>query len=92
MNLGIVNALANMNITLETIVLIIFLFGSLIFFARSFLIGTMLLFFGSVLIFLWFYNTGMNFVPMVIVFLISLVMMTLSLYSISRQSLEGGVI
>ncbi len=92
MNLGIENALTNINVDFETLILIIFLFGNLIFYARSFLIGTMLLFFGSSGIFLWFFTAGLNFVPFVIIFLISVVMLTLSLYSVSRQSLEGGVI
>lgn len=92
MNLGIENVLSNINVSFETVILLIFLFGSLIFYARSFIIGSILLFFISALIFIWFHSAGLNFVPILIVFLISLVMLTLTLYSISRQSLEGGVI
>ena len=92
MNLGITNALANINVSFETIILLIFLFGALIFYARVFLIGTIMLFFESGLIFIWFYEQGLNYIPFVTIFFISLVMLTLSLYSVSRQSLEGGVI
>ncbi len=92
MNLGIENVLTNINVSFETVILLIHLFGSLIFFARNFLIGVMLLFFGSAGIFIWFFNVGFNFVPILVIFFISLVMLTLALYSVGRQSLEGGVI
>ncbi len=92
MNLGLETMFTNIGVGFETVILIVFLFGSLIFFARSFLIGIMLLFFGSAAIFMWFFTQGFNFVPILIIFFISLVMLTLSLYGMSRQSLEGGVI
>ncbi len=92
MNLGLETMFANINVIFETTILLVFLFGSIIFYARSFIIGTMMLFFGSASIFIWFFTQGFNFVPFLIVFFISLVMLTLSLYGMARQSLEGGII
>ncbi len=91
-NLGIETALANMNISFETMLLVIFLFGGLIFFARNFIIGVMMYFFGSGAIFIWFHTAGLNFIPFLTIFFISLVVLTLTLYATSRQAIEGGVI
>jgi hypothetical protein len=90
MNLGLSTLAANLGVSFESIILIIFLAGSLIFFAKDVRLGLVLLFFGSAGIFAWFYVAGYNYVPILVIMFMSLILLAFTLYSKSTNP-YGGV-
>lgn len=74
------------------IIILIAFFGGLIFYSKGFQVGTtvnMIIFAG---IFIWFYESRLNFVLPLIIFMMHLVILALSLYFISKTSVQGGFV
>ena len=82
----------NLYMSIENIILLILVCMCLIVFAKDFKSGIIILFFMSGGLFMWYYRMGWNFTPALVVFLISLVLMALSLYANSKQNEQGAFI
>lgn len=82
----------NLGMSFENIVLVVFLLGGCIFYAKDFLLGVLMHFIGSGGLFMLFWALEMNYVFSLVIFLISLVVMALSLYATSKVAQRGGII
>jgi hypothetical protein len=83
-------AIANVGISFEWIMLIITVLGAMIFFAKDFKIGMMILLVTTGGLFIWFYEAGLNYALPLIVFFMALVILALSLYAVNKSSATGG--
>lgn len=90
MNIGIIRAVNNLGMSFESVILIIVVLGSIIFFAKDFRIGAIILFIMSGGVWAWFYEAGMNYAPMMVVFFISLILMSLTIYGASKLQYSPG--
>ena len=80
----------NISMSLENAILFVTVVGSLIFFAKDFKLGLVMLFLTSGCLFMAFYNLGWNYTGTVVVFFMSLVIMSLALLSASNKAASGG--
>lgn len=90
MDLGITKIVENLGLSFETLVVIVYLFGSLIPFAKDFRLGILLKFFGAGCIFAWFYYAGFDYTVVLVIFFIDLIVMSLALYAIAKTTQQGG--
>lgn len=81
----------NVGVSLEWIILLLILLGGGIFYAKNFQIGIMLHFVGTGCAFMMFYALDLNYTPALILFFMSLVIMTLSLWASSKVAEKGGL-
>jgi hypothetical protein len=92
-NLGIDQIMANNGLGFEWTILLIIIFGSIIFFAKDFRIGILMLFVTTGLSFMLFYHWGLNYVPAIVLCFMSLVVMAFSFYAIGKsEGVAGGLI
>lgn len=93
LNLGIQNMATNLNMPAEHIFLLVVVIGCIIFMAKDVRIGLVLMFLITGVSFMGIYALGLNFVPSLIVCLMSFVLMALSFYT-GRNSLfaRGGLV
>lgn len=77
--------------SIENIILLVVLLGSIIFYAKDFKLGLLLDFVFSALCFVWFYIAGLNYVYALVCTCIFLVLLSFSLYFV-RQTANRGVI
>jgi len=91
MNL-LVELFANLGMSWEMGITIILLVGGLVFYAADFKIGAALHMVMFGLEFIALYLTGNNYAPPLILFFIALVMLTLSLYAVAKQTSRGAFI
>lgn len=94
---GLETLATNNGMTFINIVLVVVVFASLIFMAKSLILGVVLLFLTSGLVFMWGYylNSAVestNYVPALVVCMLSFVIMCLSLYFVNKRVSYGGVI
>lgn len=82
----------NVNMGIENILLLIVVTGSLIFMARSFALGLILLLFIDGGLFMLMYNYGLNYAPFIAVFFITLVLLVFTLFASSKQAESGAII
>ena len=82
--------IANVGMSGEWIALIITILGALIFFAKDFKLGMIVLLTTSAGLFIWFYEQQWNYVLPLVIFFMSLVIMALSLYAVNKSSATGG--
>lgn len=82
----------NVNMGIENIVLLIVVCGSLIFMAKNFALGLIMLLFIDGGIFMLMYNYNLNYAPFIAVFFIALVLLVFTLFSASKQAESGAVI
>lgn len=82
----------NIGVSFETALLFVFLLGGGIFYAKSFQIGIIMHFVGSGLLFMLFYALSLNWIAPLVIFFISLVILSFSLYATSKVSQAGGII
>lgn len=95
--MGIMNVLQgqvtnNVGISLEATIIIIFLLGGFIFYAKSFQIGIIIQFVGSGALFMMFYALGLNYTYPIVIFFMSLVVLSLSLLASGKTAQTGGLI
>lgn len=82
----------NLNMNIETMLLIIIVLGSLIIMARSFALGLMILMFMDGGAFLLLYNYGLDYSKYIAVLFIALILLVFTLYSASKQAEAGAVV
>ena len=80
----------NLGVNFETAVYLIVMLGSLVFLARGFTTFIIISFVVYGGLFMWFYNSGLNYTLPVASFFISLVMMALSLYFMNKTQTTGA--
>ena len=80
----------NLGMSIEYLVLIVFLCGNLVFYAVNFKKGIIMQFLGSGLLFMLFYHYEMLWMPFVVILFISLIIMSFSLYAIRKTALSPG--
>lgn len=90
MILGIENLVAGVGMKFEHVIVVVFLLAGLVFFAKSFILGVTLYFFGSAGIAMWFYTASYEWALPLIISFMSLVIMSLALYMTSRQTTIEG--
>lgn len=81
----------NIGMGLENVILFVLVVGCMIFFAKDFKVGCLGLMLTSGLCFMLFYYLDWYWLPSVIVFFMSLVVLSFSLYGVSQVSEKGGV-
>lgn len=89
LNIGFQKIAENVAVSFENTILIIVVFGSVIFFAKDFKLGLVFLMLGTSGLFMWFYAAGLNWMPSLVLFFIVLVVLSFTFYSIARGSQEG---
>lgn len=88
----------NIGMSIEYVLVILLTLGAMLFMAKNFKLGVMLLFFTSGVMFIvvfganQYYSAGMNYAPFLAIFFISLVIMVFTVYSASRSAQEGSII
>lgn len=92
MNIGITSMAANLGMSFENIILLIVFSIGLVFYAKDFKIGLIWQAFTAMLLFIWFYDQGMNYAPSIVVFFMTLVILAISLYAVEKASSRGVVI
>jgi hypothetical protein len=80
----------NTGVSFEWYVLLIIILGSLIFMAKDFKLGLIILFTLSAAVFVWFYQMGYEWTMPLATFFISLILLALSLFAVSTTSTTGG--
>jgi len=84
LNVGFEEIASNIGVSFELTVFLIVLLGNIIFYAKDFKIGTVLTFFTMGLLFMWFREAGLNFLYPLTVFLINVIIMAFTLFSMSK--------
>lgn len=92
MNIGITKLTDNLAFSFETIVLLLASLGSLIFAAKDFRLGVIVLMVSSGLCFMWFYYVGYYWPNALVVFFISFLVLSFTLYATLKTSQQGSVI
>jgi hypothetical protein len=90
--LGFTNIAETLLMSFEHILLIVVVLGCIIFFAKDFKVGVIMLFVASGCLFMLFYALGVNWVFALIVFFMSLIMMAFTLYAVNKQQQAGGIV
>jgi len=91
MNIGFDIIAANVGMNLENIMLLLSVVGSLIFFPSDFKLGVVMLFFTTGILFMLLYIAELAWQHSMIVFLVSLVLLCLSLYGMAKTQSAGQV-
>jgi hypothetical protein len=81
----------NLGIGFENLVLVLTILGSLILFAKDLRLGATVMFMFFAIEFIIFYNTGLETLGVLIALLVSLVVLTLSLY-LTHSKASVGII
>lgn len=89
MNIGISQLVENVGMGFENIILFVIIIAGLIFYARDYRIGVILHFVATGLLFIWFYEQNLNYVPSMISFFIFLILLSFSLYT-TKMTTESG--
>ena len=94
MNIGFINWAAGLGVSFESVVLLIAVTGSIIFFAKDFKLGITIMFITMGGLFMWFYSAGLNYVPALMVMFMALIIMAFTFYAVSKTAGApgGGVI
>lgn len=90
MNIAFSNIAANIGVSFENTVLLIVLFGGLVFYAKDFKLGLVIQFLGAGLLFIWFKQAGLNYVPSLVIFFITLVLLAFSIIFVAKTGEAGG--
>ena len=83
-------AIANIGLSWEWTVMLVFICASLIFFAKDFKVGMMILMATMGALFVWFYQKSWNWTLPLGVFFMALVILSLSLFAVNKNSATGG--
>lgn len=76
----------------STQILIVVNLGLLVFYAKDFKLGLSLSFLFNGLLFMWFFNQEWNWVLPLILFFMSLIFLSLTLYAVSRVTSARGFV
>lgn len=83
---------SNVNMTFENIITLLVTLGGFIFYARDVRLGLVLHMVMYSLVFMWFYEAGLNYSMPIILMFISLVFLAFTLYAVSKSSRVGSII
>lgn len=83
---------SSLELKITTIITTVFLFGSLILFARDYTLGVLLSFFVNFMLFIMFYLLEWAWWLPLILALMFLVILSLSLYATNKKAAMGGII
>ena len=89
--LGLETAQTNLGVSLEYTVFIVMVIGSIIFMAKDFKLGIILLLSQSAGVFIWFYEAGLAYIYPLITLFICVVILTLTLLVVDKTSKTGGL-
>jgi hypothetical protein len=93
MNLGLGIISSNLGFALGDLIFLILIIGLIIFFALDFKIGMFVTFIFNALLFMWFYYLSWDYKKPLIVSLISIVLLSLSIFFMDKsQKVTGGFI
>jgi hypothetical protein len=90
MNIAFSNLAANVGVSFENIILLVFIFGGCIFYAKDFKLGLVIQFLGAGLLFMWFKTAGLNYTPSLVIFFITLVLLAFSIIFVAKTGEHGG--
>lgn len=88
MNIGITRLLDNIGMEFEWLLLILVMLGAMLFFAKDFRIGMLMMVLTTGVMFVPLYTGGYNYVPSLVVFFMSVVVLALTLIPSSRRETE----
>jgi len=89
---GMLNIVENLGLPYESIILIIIVAGSIIWFATDVKVGAIINFFLTAVFFVMMYESGYNWVPFLVLSLIFLVISVLFLLPTLKTAKEGGFV
>lgn len=92
MNAGLITLATNLGISFEAIITLVMVFGGLIFYAVDFKIGTIIMFFISGSVFMWFYAAGYNYIYPLAIMLIMVVILAITLLFVNKTESKGGLV
>ena len=92
MNIGLLRIAENIGVSFETVIIILVLVMGIIFYSSDVRLGLILHFFMFLLVFMWFYSVGLNFVPALTLMFIFFTLMSLSLYATDKVGSSGSFI
>ena len=92
MNIGMETIFNNIGVTFENTLLFILLVANLMIYAKDFKIGLIFQFVITGSLFMWFFTAEYNWIPSLVVMLMTLVLLAFTLYPVSRVSEQGGFI
>ena len=81
----------NIGMSLSYLMPLLLFICSLTFFAVNFKLGLVLSFLTNFLLFIWFYEMGINYVPPLVLGFVMLVMMAFSLYMVHDRDAGGNI-
>lgn len=91
MNLGLGIIAGNLGFYLSDLIFLVVILGMIIFFALDFKIGMVITFIISTLLFMWFYYLGWDYKKPLIMSLITIVLLSLSIFFMDKtQKATGG--
>lgn len=90
--LGIERIVEHLYLNFESVILFVTMCGGLIFYGKDFRLGVVIQAVISAGLFIWFYEAGYNWTPSLIVFLITIVLLTFSLLFTAKSSYHGGTV
>jgi hypothetical protein len=79
----------NLGFSFISIMTILFNFGVLVFMARDFRIGSIIMLFTNALLFLWSYNKGWDYSIVIALMLLAIGLLSLSLWTNNNYSKSG---
>ncbi len=89
---GITLIIEGTGLSFETIAVLIILLGGMVFYAKNFKLGLIIQSVVTGLLFIWFYESSMDWAPALIIFLITFVILCFSLYAVSKEGAKGAII
>ena len=92
MNIGIEKIIQNLGLDFESIILILVVCGGFIFYGKDFKLGVVMQLIGTGCLFIWFYESGYNYIPSLTVFLMTIVMLSFSLLLTAKHTQAGGAV
>lgn len=87
---GLDMVFTNIRVSFEWTVVLVLLLASFVIAGRQFQIAMIVLFSTMAGVFIWFYETGLNWTLPLIVMIMALVVLALSLYTTNATSQTGG--
>lgn len=81
----------SLNMSFETLVILIVAVGGLIFYGKDFKLGVVLHFFLFSALFVWFYTSHLNYTSSLVAMLLSFAIMALTLYFTSSGRVGGDI-
>lgn len=89
---GITTIFSNIGLGFESTVLLVTFLAGLLFYVKDFKIGVVGHFLTFGVVFLWFLTSGYNYTIAFVMFMIFLIIMSLTLYTARKTAVQGGLV